>query len=187
MKGTAFQDAGTAQRGELKAPFFQIGGEIYDVFLPIIGADCLAVYLYFPRRKFIDHKLKHTVRGLAEAADLGVATVSRSLEVLEKLQLVKLTRFGGSKESECQLLDSNEAAVQLGAKYHPRTCSFSLPPKVAQRLKAEVKALREKQQRKSSPIVLNRVPHDCGNPILPVSQRNASVPPEKRKRGPIHY
>ena len=83
-------------RGEVKAPFCCIGNEVFDVFLPIMGADCFALYSSFARRVFSNPKLRHTVRDLADATGIGVSTVSRSLEILEHLRLVKLIRFGGS-------------------------------------------------------------------------------------------
>jgi len=169
-------------RGEVKAPFCCIGNEVSDCFLPIMGADCHTLYSLFARRSFSDPKLRHNVRELAQATNLGVATVSRSLEVLEHLRLVKLTRFGGSKDSECQLLDSREVALRLGAEYHRVTLSFSLPPNVTQRLKAEVKALRERRQGKLSPITPIGELQDCGNPSLRVSQRDASVSLVGRQR-----
>jgi hypothetical protein len=169
-------------RGEIKAPFCCIGNEVFDIFLPIIGADCFMLYTFFVRRVYSDPKLRHTLRGLADATGIGISTVSRSLEILEHLRLVKLTRFGGSKESECELKDSRVVLSRLGAKYQSKTLSFSLPLKVAERLKAEVLALREKQQGKSSPIGMNSAPRNCGNLTFPVSQRNASVSPAIRQR-----
>lgn len=174
-------------RGKVKPPFCCIGNEVFDVFLPVIGADCLAVYAYLVRRVFFDPKLKHSVRGLADATGVSTATVARSLEILEHLQLVKLSWFGGSRNSECKLKDSRVVAERLGAKYNLKTLSYLLPPDVADRLKAEVKELREQQQKKSSPIAMSGASKDCGNLSLRVSQRDASVPPERRKRGSIHY
>lgn len=160
-----------APRGKPKPPFFCLGNELCDVFLPIIGAECFAVYAYFVRREFTDPKLKHSIREVAAATKLSPATVSRSLEILEHLALLQLTRFRGSKESECKLRDSREVALSLGAEYHKKTLSFALPPDVAQRLTSELKALHEKQQGKAA----RRAPGGCGNPIRDVSQRNASV------------
>jgi hypothetical protein len=182
MNETASDLAEIPLRGKVKDPFCCIGNEVFDVFLPIMGTDCFALYAYFARKVFHDPRLKHSVRDLADATELGVTTVSRSLEILEHLRLVKLIRFGGSKDSECQLLDSRVLADRLGAKYHPRTLSFSLPPKVNQRLEAEVSALRERQQGKPSPNVLNCAPRNCGNLILSVSQRDASVSLAIRQR-----
>ncbi len=174
----AAQDAAEIPlRGEVKAPFCCTGNEVFDCFLPIMGAACHTLYSLFERRYFSDPKLKHNVRELAQATQIGIATVSRSLEVLEHLRLVKLARFGGSRDSECQLLDSREAVLRLGGKYHRTTLSFSLPPNVTQRLRAEVNALREGQQGKSSPNAQAGELQDCGNPSLCVSQRNASVSP----------
>ena len=165
-----------------KTAFCCIGNEIFDVFLPIMGADCFAVYGYFRRIEFTNRKLIHTIRGITESTEIGSTTVSRSLEILEHLGLIKLFRFGGSRDSECQLVDSTGLAFRLGAKYHRQTLSFSLPPTVAERLKAEVAAIRERQQGKSSPEAPRGTPHACGNLPFRVSQRNASVSPAIRKR-----
>jgi hypothetical protein len=159
-----------------------MGNQDFDVFLPIMGAACFTLYAYFVRKAFLDPKLKHSVRGLADVTGLGITTVMRSLEIMEYMRLVKLTRFGGGKDSECQLLDSREVASRLGVQFHRRTLSFSLPPQVSQRLKAEVKALREKQQGKSSQRLVGSAPLDCGNSSLRVSQRNASVSLARRQR-----
>jgi len=158
-------------RGKPKSPYCWLGNELVDVFLPIMGADCLAIYAYFARREFSDPKLKHSVREVADATKLGITTVSRSLEILEHLGLIKLTRFGGCKGSECQLLDSREVAARLGAEYHSRTLSFSLAPDVAYRLNTELETLRDKQQRKLS----RTASRNCGNRRRAVSRRNASV------------
>lgn len=139
-------------------------------------------YSYFKRIEFTNPRLTHSIRGIAEATGIGDATVSRSLEILEHLGLIKLTRFPGSRGSECKLLESRAVAIGMGAQYHRRTVSFSLPPQVAHRLKAEIKALREKQQGKTSPKTLAGASHVCGNRAFGVSQRNAGVSPEKRQR-----
>jgi hypothetical protein len=169
-------------RYKIKAPFCLIGNQDFDVFLPIMGADCFTIYAYFVRCHFRDPKLRHTVRGLADATGIGASTVSRSLEVLEHLALVRLTRFGGCKHSECELKDSWVVANRLGAIYHPGTLSYSLSPEDAERLKADVKALREKQQGKSTPTALNGATRHCGNPTLGVPKRNASVSLAMRQR-----
>ena len=168
--------------GKVKAPFFQIGGEVSDVFLPLMGAECFTVYSHLKRMEYKNPMLKHTVRMLAEATALGIATVSRSLEVLELLGLAKITRFGGSKQSECQLSDSWVVANRLGATYDKRTHSYTLPPEVAQRSKAEVNALREKQQGKTPQSTSRGAPRTCGNRLFSVSQRNASVSQARRQR-----
>jgi hypothetical protein len=180
MNETVSDSAGIPPRGEVKPkpPFFWLGNEIFDVFLPIMGADCFTIYAYFTRRIFSDPKLKHSIREVAGATKLSPATVFRSLEILEYLRLIKLVRFQGGKGSECQLLEAKEVANCLGAEYHPKTLSFSLPPNVAQRLKVDVKALRKRQQGKSS----QTAPRDCGNSFRAVSQRNASVSPPIRQR-----
>jgi hypothetical protein len=97
-----------------------------------------------------------------------------------------VARYGGSRESECQLFDTRKLVLSLGATYQRERLSFLLPPNVIERLRTQVKALQEKQQGKSAKIDEAGVPSSCGNPILSVSQRNASVPPEIRKRGPIY-
>lgn len=33
-----------SQKGKLKSPFCCIGGEVFDVFLPIMGAESFTVY-----------------------------------------------------------------------------------------------------------------------------------------------
>lgn len=153
-----------------------------DVFLPLMGSDCLAVHAYFKRIEYSNPKLVHSVRIIAKATGIDDSTVCRSLEILEYLGLIKLTRFRGSKESECQLRDSREAANRLGAIYNARSVSFSLPPEVEKRLKAEVASIRERQQGKSTPKAARGAPQACGNLPFSVSHRSAGVSPEKRQR-----
>jgi hypothetical protein len=93
-----------------------------------------------------------------------------------------LRRFRGNKKSECDLLDSRAAALRLGAKYNARTTVFSFPLDVAQRLRSEVFALREKQQGKKCKKDLPGIPKSCESLTLRVSHRNAGVSPERRQR-----
>lgn len=170
-------------RGEKPTlPFCWQGKELYDIFLPIIGADCLAVYSYFTSIVFSDPKLRHSVRSLSKQADVGATTVSRSLEILAHLGLVKLIHRRGSRKSECQLLDSREVAKRLGAVLNRRTLLFSMPPEVTRKLRAEVEAIRKRQQGKSLQAHPRRAPNGSGNLPLRVSQRNASVSPAIRQR-----
>lgn len=165
------------RRGQPKSPFIWAGHEVIDIFLPIMGTDCLAIYMHFARRVHFDPKLTHSIRTVADATNLGIATVSRSLVILEHLELIQLTRFGGSKNSECLLRDSREVATRLGVKYHKKDSSFSLPTDVAERLCAEVSMLREKQNK---PLEIRS--RNTGNRPPAVSQRNASVSPAIRQR-----
>ncbi len=147
-----------------------------------MGADCFTVYGYFKRIEFTNPKLTHSVRAIADATKIDSTTVFRSLETLKQLGLIKLTRFRGSRGSECQLIDSRELAISLGAQYHRETVSFSLPPEVANRLIAQIKALRAKQQSKSPATAPRGAPYACGNLLPRVSQRNASVSQTRRQR-----
>lgn len=163
---------------KVKPPFFCVGNEVFDIFLPLAGAECLAVYGFFTRRVFSNPTLKHSIREIADVTGLGTTTVSRSLEILEYLRLIKLTRFGGSQHSTCQLLDSQEAAFHFGAKYQKNTLAYSLPPEVAPRLKTELELIRRRQQGKAT----RTAPDDCGNLIRDVSQRNSGASPVTRQR-----
>jgi hypothetical protein len=182
MSEAAPNDSEIPPRGEPQSPFCWIANEVLQVFLPVMGPDCLAIYVFFAGKVFTNPKLRHTVRDLAEATRVGPTTVSRCLEILEYLRLVKLTRFGGSRDSECRLLDSRAAVNRLGAAFDPATLSYSLPPEVASRLKNEVNAIRTRQQGKSLPIAQDCAPPACGNRQSRVSHRNASVSPARRQR-----
>lgn len=94
------------------------------MLLPIVGTECFTVYASFARKVFSNPKLRHTVRDLADATGIGFSTVSRSLKILERLRLVNLTRFGGSKDSQCQLLDSRVLANRLSAICDPATLAY---------------------------------------------------------------
>ena len=175
MKGEASNAADFPLRGKVRDPFCCIGNEVFDVFLPIMGADCFAVYACFARMVFSNPKLKHTVRGMASATGLGVTTVFRSLEILERLGLMQVIRFGGGKRSECQLFDERELVNRLGAVYNRSSVSFSLPPEVAERLNAEVTSIRTKQQGKPPLTTMDRARSGRMSPSARVSQRNTSV------------
>ena len=182
MNEEAASASENSPRAKVNAPFFRIGNEVFDVVLPLMGADCFAVYAYFKRVEYRNPKLRHSVREMAGATDLGTTTVSRVLEILEHFGLLSLSRFGGSNPSECQLADSMAVANRLGVIYNPRSLSYSLPPEAAQRVKAEVKAIRARQQAKHPPDTTSAAPNGCGNRQSRVSQRNASVYPERRQR-----
>jgi len=156
-------------------PFLSIGNELFDLYVPIMGADCFAVYAYFTRRWHCDPTLRHNTRSIAQSCDMSTSTVSRALEVLEHLRLVKLTRFGGSRESECQLSDSWAVATHLGATFDRKTLSYRFPDSVFEKLASEVCEIRTRQQRKAAAS-------SCGNLSVTVSQRNTCLSPEKRQR-----
>ena len=160
-------------------PFFQLGIEIVDVFLPFMDSNCLAVYSYLNRKEYSNPTLAHSAESVASAIGLSKSTVSRSLEILQYLKLVRLIRFTGNRDSECKLLDSAEAALQLGAIYS--ALSFSLPTNEATRVKSEIEAIRQRQQGKLPNPVPNSVLNACGNRLQRVPQRNAGVSPERRE------
>ena len=161
-------------------PFLWIGNEVFDLFLPIVGTDCFAVYAYFVRRYHSDPFLKHDIRNVADSCGLSASTASRACEVLEHLRLLKLCRFGGSRQSECELFDSWAVALRLGAEYDSNSKSYRFPAHVSQRLKSEIRTIRERQQGHAQGAIA--ATNTCGNPALRVSRRNSSVSPEKCQR-----
>ncbi len=182
MNESASTNAEFPLRGKkLPHPFLSIGNELFDLYVPIMGADCFAVYAYFARRWHSDPSLRHDVRSIAQSCDMSASTVSRALEVLEHLQMVKLTRFGGSRDSECQLSDSWTVATRLGATYDSNSQSYCFPAQVSERLKAEVCAIRERQ-RGEAPVKTKATSVPCGNLRLGVSRGNTSVSPVKGQR-----
>jgi hypothetical protein len=178
--GSGIGNFGPSNR--LKYPFFRLGIEIVDVFLPLMDSNCLSVYAYLKRKEYSNPNLTHSTLDVAAAIGLGKSTVARSLEILKHLKLTRLFRFAGNRDSECKLLDSAEAAFHLGATYSRATLSFSLPLREAKRIETEIKAIRERQQGKSrhrSPK--NVIADACGNRRPRVSQRNARVSLERRE------
>ena len=159
-----------------------MGNEVIDAFLPLMGAEAFAVYGYLKRIKFTNPELRHTVRDIGPHTKRSASTVSRSLEILQHLKLVELIRFGGNKASECKLLDSKKAALSLGAIYDSKTISWSLPRDKAKRLGHEIATICERQQGRPVRRIEGASENDCENRHLYVSQRNASVSPEKRQR-----
>lgn len=183
MSESASTDAGFPLRGEKPShPFLWIGNEVLDLYVPIMGPDCLAVYAYFARRYHCDRSLRHDIRSIARSCGLKPSTVSRALEVLEHLQLVKLIRFGGSRQSECQLSDVWTIAKRLGATFDPKTQSYRFPHPVFKQLTEEVCEIRARQQGKTDGKTPTSAVSPCGNPSMSVSQRNTSLSPEKRQR-----
>jgi hypothetical protein len=156
-------------------PFLWIGYEFLDLYLPIIGPDCLAVYAYFARRHYFDNTLKHDIRNIAQSCGLKSSTVSRALEVLNQLKLIKLIRFGGNRQSECQLSDVWTIATRLGATFDRKTHSYRFPEPVLKQLTAEVGDIRARQQGKSDRNTSESAVSPCGNPSV-------SVTPEKHQR-----
>lgn len=171
MNGSSTYSRELRERELERLPFFQLGNEILDIFQPIMGPHCYTIYSHLARSAFKNPALKHSVRDLAKATKIGASTASRALEIMAHLGLVKLVRRGGSQESECELLNSGEAAKRLGAEYVKRSLSWTLKPDAALRLSTEVEAIRQKQQG-----------HRVRNPSSRVSQRNASVSPAIRQR-----
>lgn len=165
---------------KLPHPFLPIGNEVFDLFLPIMGADCFAVYAYFVRRRHADPTLKHDIRNVADSCGLSPSTASRACEVLAHFPLIKLCRFGGSRQSECQLFDSWTIALRLGAEYDSKSRCYRFSDEVSERLQSEVRAIRERQQGHAKGPKTAKIP--CGNLPLRVSRRNTSVSPEKRQR-----
>jgi hypothetical protein len=181
MSGSSSTDAGFPLRGEKPShPFLWIGNEVLDLYVPIIGPDCLAVYAYFARRYHSDHTLRHDIRSIARSCCLNPSTVSRALEVLDHLQLVKLIRFGGSRQSECLLSDVWTIVNRLGATFDPRTQSYCFPEPVFKQLTEEVCEIRVRQQGKADGKTSKSALMPSGNPSKSVSQGNASFSPEKR-------
>ena len=146
-------------RDKRETPFFQLGNEILDVFQPIIGPECLAVYSHLVRRAFRDPELSHSILDLKEKTGLGATTVSRSLELLEYVGLIQRILSGGSQKSKCKLLDSENAAKRLGAQYAKRTLSWSLQDSARERLQGAVEEIRERQQGKRSGKMSNAYRH----------------------------
>jgi len=159
-----------------------MGNEVITAFLPLMGPDSFAVYAYLKCKEFINRALRHSVRELAASINRSVSTVSRSLEILEYLKLVRITHYGGNKESECELLNSKSAALNLGAVYSRASVSFFLQEHVRNRLGDEIDALRSRQQGKTPPLKKSDHFDPCGNHALSVSHRDTSVSPEKHQR-----
>ena len=178
MNGATRSRPQTERRKDRKSPFFLIGSEIAEVFLPIIGRDCFTIYAYLVSRHFKNPELEHSILGLKEVTGMGTSTVCRSLEIPARLGLIQLIRRGGSQKSKCRLPKTEEVAERLGAIYQKSELSWSLPKEAKQCLQARIEAIRQRQQGKGT----KRASNACGNGRNLVSQRNAGVPLEKRQR-----
>lgn len=178
MNGATRNRSATAAWKDRKSPFFLIGNEIADVFLPLIGPDCFAVYSYLVRCRFKNPELEHTILELKQQTGIGVSTVCRSLEIMASVGLIQPIRRGGSRKSKCKLCDPEKAAEYLGAVYDKSALSWSLSWEASHRIQAKIEAIRQRQQSKGAPNPSTV----CGNRLVRVSQRNAGISPERRQR-----
>lgn len=96
--------------------------------------------------------------------------------------MVKLIRFGGSRQSECQLSAVWTIATRLGARLDPKTQSYRFPERVFNQLTAEVCEIRARQQGKPDGKTAESAVISYENPSLSVSQRNTCLSLEKGQR-----
>jgi replication initiation and membrane attachment protein DnaB len=105
-------------------PFFKALKVISDIFQPNIPTECYGVYSILARRDNLTSNPNNSIRALATAANVSTATVSRSLDMLIHLALVKRVRCGGSQPDRYELLNAWEAAEKWGAVYVRKSVWF---------------------------------------------------------------
>ena len=146
--------------------------ELYTIFQPIIGAYAVAIYCTLTAMAFGSPSVQYSVRVLAESTKLSTTTVLRALELTECVRLIRLRKGSGSRKDICEFVDPKALAQSLGAVYKPKTASFMLSKETTERLKAEVRSLKTKQQGKwegTRPLAIDSTTED----VLQISEFTA--------------
>lgn len=152
------QDKLTGLRDVRKPCHFWVDNEIADCYQPIVGADAIWVYCRIARNAHGAWIVSPKVRGgdtrvsLREMADWcgkSVDTVSRCLQVLEHVGLLRAVR-GAKAKGQYALVDVKDLVTREGGLYDREIGSFQLPAQRVDELKEQVKLLRTKLARKSS-------------------------------------
>lgn len=146
MNGVNLNSQDKAAQSDGNAPFFKALKVVSDIFQPNIPTECYGVYSVLARRGNFTSNPNNSIRELATAANVSKATVSRSIEMLVDVGLVKRIRRGGSQPDCYELLNACEAAKRWGAVYVSKSVSYSLSAENARLLKASIKDFRAKQR-----------------------------------------
>lgn len=168
--------------------FFWLDNELVDLFQPLIGADASAVYNALVREYHAGATLKVTTRALAKAAKCCAATVSRSIEILSYIGMIRVRHGGGNQPNAYDLFDLKALARHLGATSNRRGTAFTFPAHVRAQLRREIAALKAKQSGKhpassKESSTLPAIAVMVSDGLLPcVSHGNTDASGEKHQR-----
>lgn len=168
-------------RKQPKDGYYFQDNELIDLYASIIGPFATAVYGALCRNTYGKPTVKYSVRDLARTIGMSATIAARSIEVLENVGLIERLPTSGNQKSVCQLFDLKALALFHGATRERKSAPLQLPTSIADRLKARVKTIRQRQQGKEKQCALPSG-KDVGiasrsrfNPLFSVSQRDASV------------
>lgn len=155
--GTATDEV-TGLRDVRKPCHFWVDNEVADCYQPIVGADAIWVYCRIARNahgawivspKVRSDDTRVSLREMADWCGKSVDTVSRCLQVLEYVGLLRAVR-GEKAKGRYALADVKDLVTREGGLYDPGMGSFRLPAERVAELKRQVCELRLKLARKSS-------------------------------------
>jgi hypothetical protein len=186
----------TGLRNERKPCHFWVDNEVADCYQPIVGADAIWVYCRIARNAhgawIVSPKVRAgdtrvSLREMAEWCGKSVDTVSRCLQVLEHVGLLRAVR-GAKAKGRYALADVKDLVMSEGGLYDREMGSFQLPAERVAELKRQVCELRLKLARKNgvqlavvggrkeaAASVAQSDRLDCGLFAAPVAQSDSSV------------
>jgi hypothetical protein len=170
-----------------KEGFYFQENEFTDIYSPIVGPFAAMIYERLCRNSYGNPRVEYSVRDLARG--MSPASAARAIQVLGIVGLTERLPTSGNRKSACQLFDVKALAESHGAMRPRKSAPFELPALTVDRLKAQVKAVRQSQQGKTKARAIS-----CGkrnveiaapsgfHSLFSVSQRDASVSHLIRKR-----
>ncbi|MGA2632603.1 MAG: hypothetical protein ABSF16_00035 [Terracidiphilus sp.] len=166
--------------------YFQ-DNEFTDVYSPIVGPFAAMIYERLCRNSYGNPTIEFSVRDLARG--MSHASAARAIQILEIVGLIKRLPTSGNRKSVCQLFDVKALAESHGAMRLRKSAPLELPTPVFDRLKSQVRAVRQRQQGKTkarADLTGKRnveISVQSGlHSLFSVSQRDASVSPAIRQR-----
>jgi hypothetical protein len=182
------REIGIALRDKPTPGYCWQDNELYDVYQPIIGTLATHVYANLSRKAY-GAEVRYSLSLVKTWSRLSRSSVWRALGILELIGMVRLRSRGGNQESVCELIDLKELAKYHGAKWNKQTASYALSNEIADELRAKVEALQN--DRSGKKLADGELNHAAAKEafsnegrivLLPVSQRDASVSPERHQR-----
>jgi hypothetical protein len=162
--------------------------ELYDAFLPIIGAMPAHVYAQATRYCY-KTTARFSLREMADSSGISKDTVRRSLLVMQEIGMLRARDGAPGKAAEYELVDLKDLAAHLGAQYDRKRASYIFPAAIAAALRNKVQAVLGKSQGKTvsvrdsssrvrgSATVSQRDSLFVENGCESVSRRDATVSP----------
>ena len=167
--------------------FYIQENEFADIYAPIVGPFAAMIYDALCRNSYGKTSVEYSVRGLARG--MSTASAARAIQILEAVGLIKRLSTSGNRKSICQLFDVKALAKSHGAIRPRKSAHFELPEPTRERLKTQVRAIREWQQGKIRTRVITsgkenvEIAEQSGfHSLFSVSQRDATVSHLLRQR-----